>query len=56
MGARTTLNGIYVTCALAIAAFFGAVTESWIVFVISAAVLVATRIHSGAIRPNQRRK
>lgn len=50
MGARTTLNGIYVTGALAGAAIFGAMTESWLVFVISLGVLVGMKIHSGAIR------
>ena len=56
MGARTTLNGIYVTWALAVAALLGAVTESWMVFLISAGVIVYTKIKSGAIRPNKRRR
>lgn len=50
MGARTTLNGIHVTGALAVAAIFGAMTESWLVFVISLGVLIGLKIHSGAIR------
>jgi hypothetical protein len=58
MGARTTLNGIYVTGALVVAALFGSMTESWLVFVVSLGVLVGMKVHSGAIRPNapKRRK
>lgn len=56
MGARTTLNGIYVTICLAVAVFFGGVTGSWVVFTISAAALIGAKIHSGAIRPSRRRK
>lgn len=56
MGARTTLNGVHVTWALAVSALFGAVTDSWLVFVISAGVIVYTKVQSGAIRPNKRRK
>lgn len=55
MGARTTLNGIYVTSALCMAAMFGTATGSWLVFVISLGVLIGIRIHSGAIRPRSRR-
>lgn len=54
MGARTTLNGIYVAGTLAVAAIFGAMTESWLVFVISLGVLVGMKIHSGAIRVQTR--
>lgn len=44
------MNGIHVTGALAVAAIFGAMTESWLVFVISLGVLIGLKIHSGAIR------
>lgn len=56
MGARTTLNGIYVTLALAVAVLFGGLTESWLVFVVSLGVLIAMKVHSGAIRPHTHKR
>ncbi len=56
MGARTTLNGIYLTLSLAIAALIGAMTNSWVIFAISLSLLIAARLHSGAIRIKPRRR
>ena len=54
MGARTTLNGIYLSGALAIAAVLGWATESWGVFIVGLAVLIAASVHAGRIRPARR--
>ena len=54
MGARTTLNGIYLTGALLVAAILGSVAGSWVVFVISLAVFVGASLHAGRIRPGRR--
>jgi hypothetical protein len=56
MGARSTLNGIYLTGALVLAAVLGLLTGSWIVFVIGLAVLIGANIHAGRIRPGGRRR
>jgi hypothetical protein len=54
MGARTTLNSIYVNASLILAAIVGYVTGSWIVFVVSLVSLVAANLHAGRIRPRGR--
>lgn len=54
MGARTTLNGIYLTGAVVIAGLLGTATGSWLVFAISLVVLVLANMHSGRIRPKGR--
>jgi hypothetical protein len=54
MGARTTLNGIYMSGALAVAAVLGWATGSWGVFIISLAVLIGANVHAGRIRPGRR--
>jgi len=56
MGARTTLNGIYLSGALAISAILGLITESWVVFVIALAVLIGANVHAGRIRPEGRQR
>lgn len=48
--ARHKLNGSHVHGALIIAALLGAMSGSWLVFLITGGVLMATSIHSGAIR------
>lgn len=54
MGARTTLNGIYLSGALAIAAVLGWATGSWGVFIIGLGILIGANIHAGKIRPGRR--
>ncbi len=54
MGARTTLNGIYLTGALAVAAILGGATGSWVICAISLAVLVGVSLHVGRIRLGRR--
>jgi hypothetical protein len=54
MGARTTLNSIYLIGAVVVAAAIGLATGSWIVFAISLAVLIGASIHAGRIRPGGR--
>ena len=54
MGARTTLNGIYLSGTLVFAAVLGWATGSWGVFVISLAVLIGANVHAGRIRPSRR--
>jgi hypothetical protein len=54
MGARTTLNGIYLSGPLALAAVLGWATGSWGVFIISLAALVGVNLHAGRIRPGRR--
>ena len=51
MGARNKLNVSYVNGSPLIAAVGGAVTGSWLVFGLAAAVLVAGSVVSGDIRP-----
>jgi len=53
MGARTTLNGVYLSGTLALAAILGLIAGSWAVFVISLVVLIAANVHSGRIRPRR---
>ena len=56
MGARTKLNQHHVVGALGVAAIVGGLAGSWVVFVAVAAVLIASSIHSGEIRPDKGRK
>jgi hypothetical protein len=56
MGARTTLNGIYLTGGLVVAAILGGATGSWVIFVISLAVLYGVSLHAGRIRPGGRNR
>ncbi len=50
MGARTTLNGIYLSGVLALAAVLGWATGSWGVFIISLAVLIGASTCSTKFR------
>ena len=54
MGARNKLNVSCVNGSLIIAAIAGAVTGSWLVFGIAAAVLLAGGVIAGDIRPRPR--
>ena len=50
MGARTRLNSFYVTSSLITAAFFGALTESWIVFGLITLISLGTMWSDSRIR------
>lgn len=54
MGARQKLNQAHLNGALAIAALIGAVTHSWIVFVLAALLAAGTSLYGGGIRPRVR--
>jgi hypothetical protein len=51
MGAKRKLNQAYVTGSLVIAAIAGGATGSWWVFILTAAILLATEVDAGNIRP-----
>jgi len=53
MGAREKLNAAYIGGSLLLAAIAGALTDSGLVFLIAAAVLLALNLHSGDIRPTK---
>ncbi len=54
MGARQKLNQAHVNGALVIAALVGAVTQSWVVFVLAALLAAGTSVYGGGIRPRLR--
>ncbi len=54
MGARQRLNSLNLLAVLTISAVIGGIVQSWLLFLISAAVLAAIQIHSGDIRPTSR--
>jgi len=56
MGARKKLNEIHAIIAVVIAAVLGSATSSWIVFGLTLAVLLSTKMYSGAIRTRNRRE
>lgn len=56
MSARHKLNQANVNGTLVIAGVVGAATESWTLFVILVAILVALSVHSGDIRLSSRRR
>jgi hypothetical protein len=55
MGARKKLNEIHAIIAVVIAAVLGSVTDSWIVFGLTLAVVMGAKVYSGAIRTRIRR-
>ena len=55
MGARTKLNKAYLNGSLVVAAALGLVTQSWIVFLGSAALGIGISLYSGDIRLGKRR-
>jgi len=55
MGARTKLNEIHAIIAVSLAAVLGLAINSWIVFGVTLGVLIAVKVHSGAIRTRDRR-
>ena len=48
--AKHKLNGSYVHGALVVGGLLGLLSGSWLIFLIVAAILVATSIHDGSIR------
>jgi hypothetical protein len=56
MGAREKLNEIHMLIAVAGAAVLGWATGSWIACGVSLTILIAVKLHSGAIRTGGRRK
>ena len=56
LSARNKLNSVYATASLFIAGIVGLLLNSWIAFVVAAAVLIACCFHDGSIRPNKRRR
>ena len=55
MGAREKLNASYFTGSLIVAALLGLVTESWPVFFLALAVLLASNLYLREIRLRQGR-
>ncbi|MCH8046139.1 MAG: hypothetical protein IID44_20700 [Planctomycetes bacterium] len=54
MGARQKLNSSHVNGCLVVAGGVAYWMQSWIVFFLLLAILVACSVHSGAIRPGRR--
>ena len=50
MSARHKLNASYLTGSAGVAALFGAITGSWLVFVVTFGMLAALDIHAGNVR------
>jgi hypothetical protein len=50
------LNAAYVLGSVVIAALVGAMSQSWLVFVIAAALLIALCLVDGTIRPKGRNR
>ena len=55
MNARKKLNAAYGTGVVITAAFAGALTQSWAVFLFAAVVFTLISVHSGEIRLDKRR-
>ncbi len=51
MGARQRLNSFYLFAVLIAAAMLGGAAQSWLLFLISAAIMTTLLIHGGDIRP-----
>lgn len=54
MGARKKLNAAHWNGNLIIAGLVGALTESWLVFVVGLAILIILDLYAGGIRPTKR--
>lgn len=50
MTAKHKLNSAYIQGTLVIAAMVGILTESWLVFLLVAVVLISAGMHDGSIR------
>ena len=56
MSARHKLNSAAINGALVVGGIVGALTQSWVVFGLCAAILVVSAVHNGSIRgPGQHR-
>jgi hypothetical protein len=53
VGARQKLNSASILGSLLVAAVLGGVTNSWIVFIVAALILIALSCHQGDIRPGK---
>lgn len=53
MGARTKLNAAVIRSIAVIAAIIGLSFGSWTAFLIASAILAASAIHSGDLRPHR---
>ncbi len=56
MGARTKLNVSYVNGCLVLAAIVGLLFQSWMVFLVVAAILIAGDLYIGSILPSTGRR
>lgn len=56
MGARQKLNAANATGALVVGGLVGALTGSWLVFVVTAGALMGAALCAGEIRPTGRRR
>jgi len=56
MSARQKLNTAYIQGGLIVATVIGALAQSWVVFTITAAVLMGLSLLGGEIRPTRRRR
>ena len=56
MGARQKRNAASTTGALAVGGLVGALTGSWLVFVVTAGALIGAALCAGDIRPSSRRR
>ena len=54
MGARQKLNSAAIMGSLIVAAFFGGLSDSWLVFFVAALILIGLSLHSGDIRPGKK--
>jgi hypothetical protein len=56
MGAREKLNQAYLNGAIVVAAIVGLVAQSWTLFWIAVAYVIASSIYGGGIRPKPGRQ
>lgn len=56
MSARKKLNNAYVTGGLIVAAVFGLMAQSWLVFFILLALSIVANYYEGNIRPRHHRE
>ena len=54
MGARQDLNRIHALGSFGLAAIAGLITNSWLVFAVVMAILIAISLFTGEIRPRRR--
>ena len=54
MGARQDLNRVHALGSFGLAAIAGVIMNSWLVFVVVMAILIAISLFTGQIRPRRR--